>query len=183
MELTTLSISGLLLIRPKVFSDARGLFFEAFQAERYHQEAGLSGFVQDNISVSSRGSLRGLHYQVNRPQGKLVQVLQGKVWDVAVDIRQGSPTFGQWEGIELDSEHPSQFYIPPGFAHGFQVLSDQAIFHYKCTDIYSAPDDRGVLWCDEQLAIPWPLPDPVLSPKDQRHPRLRELNDNERRTS
>ena len=125
LELTTFSISGLLLIRPKVFRDARGLFFEAFHAERYQREAGLSGFVQDNISVSSQGTLRGLHYQVNRPQGKLVQVLQGKVWDVAVDIRQGSPTFGHWEGVELDSQYPSQFYIPPGFAHGFQVLSDR----------------------------------------------------------
>ena len=132
-----------------------------------YQDAGLDAvFVQDNLSFSRRGTLRGLHFQNPNPQGKLVMVLQGDVYDVAVDLRRGSPTFGRWEAVQLSAESHRQFYIPPGFAHGFQVTSDTALFHYKCTAPYSPSDERAIRWDDPALGIPWPISDPIVSAKD-----------------
>jgi len=163
-----LSIPGLMEIRPKVFCDSRGYFFESYN-ERDLGMAGLEiRFVQDNQSKSTKGVLRGLHFQRNFPQGKLVRVIFGEVFDVAVDLRSGSPTFGKWEGITLSGELQNQFYIPPGFAHGFLVLSDEAVFAYKCTDFYHPEDEDGILWNDPETGIAWPetgVP-PILSSKD-----------------
>lgn len=168
-------LEGLRLIRPRRFGDARGWFCESWQETRY-REAGLPGrFVQDNFSYSARGVLRGLHFQNPNAQGKLVMVLLGEVWDVAVDLRRGSPTFGRWQGVRLRGEEPLQFYVPPGFAHGFVVLSDTALFHYKCTAPYSPADERCVRWDDPDLAIAWPVRHPALSARDAAAPRLREL--------
>lgn len=168
-------LDGLRLIRPRRFGDARGWFVESWQEARY-RDAGLpERFVQDNFSYSARGVLRGLHFQNPNPQGKLVMVLLGEVWDVAVDLRRGSPTFGRWQGVRLSGEEPVQFYVPPGFAHGFVVLSDTALFHYKCTAPYSPADEHSVRWDDPDLAIAWPVRDPVLSARDAAAPRLRDL--------
>jgi dTDP-4-dehydrorhamnose 3,5-epimerase len=159
-------INGLLVIEPKVFGDARGFFMETWNRRKY-EEAGINvAFVQDNISVSRRGALRGLHFQNPNPQGKLVSVLQGEVLDVVVDIRRASSTFGKYEAVHLSDENKRQFYIPPGFAHGFLVLSDTAMFHYKCTDFYSPKDEMTILWNDPALGIKWPIPDPIISEKD-----------------
>lgn len=168
-------LNGLRLIRPRRFGDARGWFLESWQEARY-RDAGLpERFVQDNFSYSARGVLRGLHFQNPNAQGKLVMVLLGEVWDVAVDLRRGSPTFGRWQGVRLGGDEPLQFYVPPGFAHGFVVLSDTALFHYKCTAAYSPADERSVRWDDPDLAIAWPVRDPVLSARDAAAPRLRDL--------
>jgi dTDP-4-dehydrorhamnose 3,5-epimerase len=151
-----LSISGLYILQPKVFGDARGYFFETY-SERDLFAAGIDvGFVQDNQSKSSRGVLRGLHYQKTHPQGKLVRVIEGEVFDVAVDLRDGSPTFGEWEGVKLTGDLNNQFYIPPGFAHGFLVLSETAVFAYKCTDFYHPEDEGGIRWDDPSIGIAWP---------------------------
>jgi len=159
-------INGLVVIEPKIFGDARGFFMETWNRRKY-EEAGINvAFVQDNISVSRRGALRGLHFQNPNPQGKLVSVLQGEVLDVVVDIRRASSTFGKYEAVQLSSENKRQFYIPPGFAHGFLVLSETAMFHYKCTDFYSPKDEMTVLWNDPALRIQWPIPDPIISEKD-----------------
>jgi dTDP-4-dehydrorhamnose 3,5-epimerase len=161
------SIPEVLLIKPKVFGDARGCFLESYREDEY-AAAGLPAFVQDNHSVSSKGVLRGLHYQLNFPQGKLVRVAQGKVLDVAVDVRLGSPTFGQWASAILDDENHHQFYVPPGFAHGFSVLSERAMFLYQCTDYYHPEDEQGIAWNDADLNINWQLDgEPNLSQKDQ----------------
>jgi dTDP-4-dehydrorhamnose 3,5-epimerase len=174
VKVTTLHIPGLLLLEPPVFADERGAFLESWSRERYAR-AGVQGeFVQDNVSHSVRGVLRGLHYQQPRAQGKLMSVVHGEVFDVAVDIRTGSPTRRQWTGIALSSENRRQLYIPPGFAHGFQVVSEDAIVLYKCTDYYDHASEHSILWSDEDLAIDWPL-EPILSPKDRAAPRLREL--------
>jgi len=155
------------IIEPKVFSDDRGFFMEIFQVDRYSQLADINiSFVQDNYSRSKRGVLRGLHFQKTKPQGKLVRVARGEVYDVALDIRKGSPTFGQWEGVILSEENKRQFWIPPGFAHGFLVISDFADFEYKCTDYYDPSDEGTILWNDPDLDIPWPIVDPILSKKD-----------------
>ncbi|TVR01751.1 MAG: dTDP-4-dehydrorhamnose 3,5-epimerase [Desulfovibrionales bacterium] len=175
MNVHTTPLNGVLLIAPKVFGDARGFFLETFQAERY-AEAGIPDpLVQDNHSRSSRGVLRGLHYQIERPQGKLVMVTKGTVFDVAVDIRKGSPTFGQWFGAELNDENHHQLYVPPGFAHGFCVLSEQADFLYKCTEYYAPDLERSILWNDPDIAINWPLKTPSLSARDTQAPRLRDV--------
>lgn len=167
-------IEGLWEIQPKVFGDARGYFMEAY-SEKDFFEAGLTmRFVQDNQSASKGGVLRGLHWQTKHPQGKLVRALQGKVYDVAVDLRNGSPTFGKYHGIILDSEKQNMFYIPEGFAHGFYVLSDFAVFTYKCTDFYHPEDDAGLMWNDPVIGIDWkavaPDVSPLLSEKDSHHP-------------
>lgn len=155
------------MLEPRVFGDERGYFFESWSAERY-AGAGIAGtFVQDNISRSRRGILRGLHLQHPHAQGKLVSALDGEVFDVAVDVRTGSPRFGQWVGEILSSENKRQLWIPPGFAHGFVVLSEEAIFHYKCTDAYHPECELSVLWNDPAIGIDWPLPDPVLNEKDR----------------
>jgi dTDP-4-dehydrorhamnose 3,5-epimerase len=167
-------IPGVVILEPKVFGDARGFFMETFSADRY-QQAGIQGpFVQDNISFSQRGVLRGLHFQNPNSQGKLVQVLQGEVFDVAVDIRRGSPTFGKWIGTTLSADNHRQFFVPAGFAHGFCVLSDMAMFHYKCTDYYSPASEGGIAWNDPDIGIDWPIKTPSLSAKDSAYGRLKD---------
>jgi len=175
MNVIRCDLPGLIIFEPKVFGDPRGFFMETWNERRY-REAGLEAtFVQDNLSVSRRGILRGLHCQSPNPQGKLVSVLQGEVFDVAVDVRPASPTFGKWHGLHLSSENKRQFFIPEGFAHGFQVLSESAMFHYKCTRLYSPPDELTVRWDDPEIGISWPLPDPQLSEKDAKGLRLRDV--------
>src|SRR5690606_2242225 len=158
------------IFEPKVFGDSRGFFVETYQAERY-KEAGIElPFVQDNHSRSPYGVLRGLHFQKTRPQGKLVRVSRGAVYDVAVDINPASPTFGHYVGVELNDENQRQLWIPPGYAHGFCVLSDVADFQYKCTDYYFPEDEGGLLWNDPDVGIPWPVETPALSEKDKKNP-------------
>jgi len=161
-------ILDLLVIEPKVFGDKRGWFYETYQAERYSEYGVSPTFVQDNLSFSKKGTLRGLHIQTPC-QGKLVQVIDGEIYDVAVDLRKESPTFGEWYGLLLSSENKKQFWIPEGFAHGFYVLSDTAIFSYKCTNYYSSEKEQTLMWNDPELGISWPIPEngsPILSPKD-----------------
>jgi dTDP-4-dehydrorhamnose 3,5-epimerase len=166
METREAALPGVVIIEPKVHRDARGYFYESFRADVL-AAAGVPSFVQDNQSLSVRGTLRGLHYQLDRPQGKLIRALHGSVVDVVVDIRVGSPTFGRWLAHELSAENARQVYVPPGYAHGFQVTSEVAEVFYKCTDYYSgAADQRGVAWNDPGLAIPWPDRQPLLSAKD-----------------
>ena len=175
MKVLTCDISGLLIIEPKVFGDARGFFLETWNLLRY-REAGIGeDFVQDNVSFSRRGILRGLHFQNPNPQGKLLQVLQGEVFDVAVDIRRSSRTFGKWHGLVLNAENKRQFYVPPGFAHGFAVLSETALFHYKCTEFYSPADETAIRWDDPDIVIEWPLNEPLLSERDAKGLRLRDV--------
>jgi dTDP-4-dehydrorhamnose 3,5-epimerase len=175
MKVTTCEISGLLILEPKVFTDSRGFFLETFNQTRY-REVGLSAdFVQDNLSFSGRGTLRGLHFQNPNSQGKLVQVLQGEVFDVAVDIRRSSPTFGRWHALVLSGEKKRQFYIPHGFAHGFAVLSEAALFQYKCTKFYSPKDELSIRWDDPDIGIKWPVKAPVVSEKDAKGLRLRDI--------
>ena len=176
MKVIETKLPGVLIVEPKVFGDARGYFLESFQAARY-AEAGMAGpFVQDNLSFSRRGILRGLHLQNPRPQGKLVQVLQGEVFDVAVDVRVGSPTFGQWEGVVLSQENARQLYVPPGFAHGFLVTGETALFAYKCTDYYAPQSEISVLWNDPDIGIEWPRIEPQLSAKDAAGLRLADID-------
>ena len=166
MKITSCDLAGLRLITPAVFGDHRGFFLESWNQQRY-REAGIPlDFVQDNFSLSARGTLRGLHFQNPMVQGKLVSVWQGEVWDVAVDIRRQSPTFGRWFGVTLSAENKLQLYVPPGFAHGFVVMSESALFHYKCTDGYSPKDELGFRWDDPAIGIPWPVSHPILSPRD-----------------
>ncbi|WP_235068992.1 dTDP-4-dehydrorhamnose 3,5-epimerase [Turicibacter sp. TJ11] len=173
-------IPDLYIIEPKVFGDDRGYFMESYSQKDF-ADAGLTmNFVQDNESKSRKGVLRGLHFQTQHTQGKLVRVTQGEVWDVAVDLRKGSPTYGQWEGVYLSAENKRQFYVPEGFAHGFVVTSDEAVFNYKCTDFYAPEYDSGLLWNDEEVGIDWPLEDLgeiLLSEKDQKQKTLKELID------
>lgn len=172
MNVVETGLPGVLLVEPDVFGDDRGFFMETFNAERY-REAGLpSEFVQDNLSFSQHGVLRGLHFQNPNPQGKLVYVLQGEVFDVAVDIRAGSPNFGEWTGVTLSAENKRQFYVPEGFAHGFLVTSDSALFAYKCTDRYNREAEFGIRWDDPEIGIQWPADTPSLSEKDQSFPLL-----------
>lgn len=168
MEFQKMEIPDVVLVKPKVFGDARGWFLESWEARKF-AAAGLDvRFVQDNYSRSVRGTLRGLHYQIRQPQGKLVRVTQGEVFDVAVDIRKSSPTFGRWVGAILSGENKQQLWVPPGFAHGFYVLSESAEFFYKCSDFYAPEHERTLRWDDPKLAIAWPLEGaPILSPKDQ----------------
>lgn len=162
-------IPDIIIIQPSLFADDRGYFFESYQAQRYLEAGITETFVQDNMSHSKKNCLRGLHYQAKFPQGKLVGVISGKVFDVVVDIRRESPTFCQWVSFELSAENCTQIYIPPGFAHGFLVLSESANFYYKCTDYYAADDDRGIIWNDPTIGIRWPLNGqaPILSAKDR----------------
>jgi dTDP-4-dehydrorhamnose 3,5-epimerase len=170
MEVEELGL-GVKLLRPRQFRDDRGWFSELWNASRY-ESAGVPPFVQDNVSVSRRNVLRGLHYQHPHGQGKLVTVMAGTVFDVAVDIRTGSPTFGHWVGRELDAGTFEQLYIPEGFAHGFVVLSESAVFHYKCTKPYVPEAEGGILWRDPAIGIDWPCADPVLSDRDAAAPAL-----------
>jgi dTDP-4-dehydrorhamnose 3,5-epimerase len=175
MKVTKTDFQGLLIIEPRVFDDQRGYFYEVHQHERY-AEAGIPAFVQDNLSRSKRGVLRGMHYQLSHSQGKLVGVTSGEVWDVAVDLRRSSPTFGKWFARTLSDKNHTQIYIPPGFAHGFCVLSETADFYYKCTDYYDASAERGIIWNDTQLKIDWPIAQPTLAAKDTTHPSLNEIS-------
>lgn len=175
MQIRQTDLPGVLLIEPRVFGDARGYFLETWHAARY-REAGISGpFVQDNVSFSQCGVLRGLHYQLPHTQGKLVTVLQGTVFDVVVDIRRGSPHFGHWLGVTLSSTIPRQLYIPPGFAHGFCVTSETALFTYKCTDVYAPEAEGAVRWDDPALGIDWPVAPVQLSDKDRVAPLLADI--------
>ena len=174
MQVSKTPIDGLLTIEPKIFADPRGMFYEVYSENRY-EEHGIPCFVQDNHSVSKKGVLRGLHYQVNPGQGKLVRVTRGEVFDVAVDIRKQSPTYGKWWGLSLSETNNFQLYIPIGFAHGFCVLSELAEVLYKCSDYYSPENERGILWNDPDLAIDWPVKDPILSEKDAVYPLFSEL--------
>ncbi|NFO11349.1 dTDP-4-dehydrorhamnose 3,5-epimerase [Clostridium botulinum] len=173
------SIDGVYIIEPKIFGDNRGYFMETYNREQF-LEAGLDmTFVQDNESRSTKGVLRGLHFQKKHSQGKLVRATKGEVFDVAVDLRHGSPTYGKYEAVILTEENKKQFYIPEGFAHGFLVLSDEAVFNYKCTDLYAPEYDGGVMWNDNDINIKWPLDkieDIVLSEKDKVHPNLKDLD-------
>ncbi len=169
MHVIPTAIPEVLVIEPKVFGDARGFFFESYNRKAFHEATGLDvDFVQDNHSRSAQGVLRGLHYQIQQPQGKLVRVVAGAVFDVAVDIRRSSPSFGQWVGMELSAENKKMLWVPPGFAHGFLVLSDGTEFLYKTTDYYAPSSERAIAWDDPQIGIAWPLPfAPLLSAKDQ----------------
>lgn len=168
MDVFATSLPEVLVLEPRVFGDARGFFYESFNARRFREATGCeAAFVQDNHSRSAYGVLRGLHYQIRQPQGKLVRVVAGEVWDVAVDLRRGSPAFGQWTAVTLSAANRRQLWIPPGFAHGFVVTSESAEFLYKTTDYYAPEHERCVAWDDSALAIPWPVAEPVLSVKDR----------------
>ena len=175
MKVTRTELDEVLIVEPQVFADARGIFYESYAQNRY-QTLGLEGeFVQDNHSISKRNVLRGLHYQVGEPQAKLVRVSFGEVFDVAVDIRKNSPNFGKWVGVRLSAENKKQMYVPAGFAHGFCALTESAEVLYKCSAYYSAKDDRGILWDDEDIGVDWPVKDPILSEKDRDNPKLRDI--------
>jgi len=175
VRVTTIDIPGVLVIEPKVFRDRRGFFVETYHVQRYEDAGITERFVQDNYSRSVRSTLRGLHFQEPHAQGKLVMAVEGTVYDVVVDVRKGSPSFGKWYGAELSAENLWQIYVPPGCAHGFCVISETAAFMYKCTDYYSPEDERGVLWNDPALGIAWPVYQPILSAKDQAYPILAQM--------
>lgn len=176
MKVIETKIQGLKIIEPKVFGDERGFFLETYHRDRYKQllETDLE-FVQDNYSRSQKNVLRGMHFQVKHPQGKLVRVVKGAVFDVAVDLRKNSPTYGMWEGVTLTAENKMQFWVPPGFAHGFIVLSEIADFEYKCTDFYHPEDEACLKWNDKDVDIKWPLHDPILSEKDAKGAAFKDL--------
>lgn len=178
-EFETCEIEGLVVVEPKVFGDERGYFFESYRINEFKENGIVSDFVQDNQSMSRKGVLRGLHFQKNYPQAKLVRVISGEVYDVAVDLRKGSKTYGQYKGVILSAENKRQFYIPEGFAHGFLVLSDTAEFAYKCSDYYHPEDEGGVAYDDKDIAVDWPIKEGmeiILSEKDKKHPSLKALN-------
>ena len=176
MKVTPTAIPDVLLLEPRVFGDERGFFLESYNKRVFEELTGWRGeFVQDNHSRSGRGVLRGLHYQIEQAQGKLVRVARGTIYDVVVDLRRSSPTFGRWVGVTLDASSQAQLWIPPGLAHGFQVTSDSADLLYKTTDYYAPAAERCLAWNDPQLAIAWPIADPILSAKDQAGKRLSEV--------
>lgn len=175
MEFRRLDIPEVILVEPNVIHDARGFFLETYHRDKYAAGGIPETFVQDNQSFSRKGVLRGLHAQLRHPQGKLVRAIIGEIFDVAVDIRPDSPTFGKWVGAVLSEENAHQLYVPPGFAHGFCVLSDVAHVQYKCTDVYQPGDEIGVVWNDPEIGIDWPLGDPVLNDKDRNAPRLADI--------
>lgn len=166
------TLPEIIIVEPELFQDDRGFFMEMYHQEKFYEAGIKESFVQDNRSRSRRGTIRGLHYQLGQPQGKLIWALSGEVFDVAVDIRKGSPLFGQWFGITLSGENKRGLYIPPDFAHGFCVLSEEAEFFYKCSDFYSPEDERCIRWNDPDLAIDWPVETPVISEKDSNAPLL-----------
>jgi dTDP-4-dehydrorhamnose 3,5-epimerase len=177
MQVSETKLPGILLIEPKVYPDSRGYFFEMFNQANYDKHGINKHFVQDNISRSSKNVLRGLHYQLEKPQAKLVSVLQGSVYDVVVDIRKNSPTFGQWFGVELNDKNHLQLFIPEGFAHGFYVLSQEVYFFYKCSDYYHPPSEQGIRWDDPDLGINWGAVDPIVSEKDKNYKSLKQVPD------
>ena len=176
MKVTESGIKGVFVIEPDVYKDDRGFFMETFHIERYRKLLGINlDFVQDNISRSSKNVLRGMHFQRNNPQGKIVKVSRGEILDVIVDLRKGSPTYGAWESFKLSEQNKLQVWIPPGFAHGFLVLSDSADFEYKCTEYYHPEDEHCLMWNDPEVAIDWPINDPILSEKDKQGLFLKDL--------
>lgn len=175
MKIIETSLPGVLVLEPKVFGDDRGFFYESYNRDTYHAAGITPDFIQSNVSRSARGVLRGLHYQWPNPQGKLVSVLEGEVFDVAVDIRRHSSTFGQWAGVMLTAENHRHFWIPEGFAHGFCVLSESAVFTYQCTALYDAKGDAAIRWDDADIAIDWPVQTPLLSDKDTKAPFLKDV--------
>ncbi len=177
MKFLPAAIPAVIVIEPDVHRDSRGFFLETYHAEKYRTGGIPDVFVQDNQSRSAGGTIRGLHLQRKHPQGKLIRVIEGEIFDVAVDVRRGSPTFGKWVGVTLSAENFKQCYIPQGFAHGFAVVSAVAQVEYKCTDIYDAPSEVGIAWDDPAIGIMWPVSKPVLSDRDKRHPRLADVLD------
>lgn len=176
MEIVETNIPDVLLLKPEVYRDDRGFFLETFR-EEYFKERGINvHFVQDNLSKSQKNTVRGLHYQIEQQQDKLLMVMQGAILDVAVDLRKDSPTFGKHVAMELSFDNKHQMYIPRGFAHGFSVLSDEALVHYKCSDYYYPEGERGLYWNDPKLNVDWKVTDPIISEKDQNQPRLQEIN-------
>ena len=177
MRFLATALQGVVIVEPDVHRDGRGYFLETYHAERY-REGGIDGpFVQDNQSRSAGGTVRGLHLQRRRMQGKLIRVIEGEIYDVAVDVRRGSPTFGRWVAVTLSAENFKQCYVPPGFAHGFLVVSPSAQVEYKCTDLYDRTSEIGIAWNDPAIAIPWPVAEPILSERDRRNPTLAEVVD------
>ncbi|MFW5636278.1 MAG: dTDP-4-dehydrorhamnose 3,5-epimerase [Thermodesulfobacteriota bacterium] len=172
MNIIPTELKGVLIIEPRVFEDRRGFFMETYQQERYEKNGIPCTFVQDNLSYSVKNTLRGLHFQIEHPQAKLVQAITGEIFDVAVDIRKGSSTFGRWIGVRLSEQNRRQLFVPEGFAHGFCVLSDTAHFLYKCSDFYAPGDEGGILWSDPKIGIEWPVSDPIISEKDVDLPSL-----------
>ncbi len=168
-------LPGVVVLKPRVFRDTRGFFAETYHAGKFAVLGIHASFVQDNHSRSVQGTLRGLHYQLRHPQAKLCRVVRGQVFDIAVDVRRGSPHFGKWAGVILSSEEMNQIFIPPGFAHGFVVLSEEAEFLYKCSDFYDPESEKGIAWNDTDLKIDWGIVNPLLSPKDSRYPFLRDI--------
>lgn len=177
MRVLPTELPGVVIIEPDVHRDGRGFFLETYHADRYRDHGMPGPFVQDNHSQSVAGTLRGLHLQLRRPQGKLIRVVEGEVFDVAVDVRRGSPTFGRWVSVTLTADNFRQCYVPPGFAHGFCVVSPIAQLEYKCTDLYDPASEIGIAWNDPAIGISWPVTDPILSQRDSRHPTLAELGD------
>ena len=175
MKVDPAPLEGILIVHPDVFPDDRGLFMETYREARYEAQGIPTPFVQDNLSRSRRGTLRGLHFQHPQGQAKLIQAIQGEIYDVCVDIRTGSPGFGRWFGLRLTAGEPVQLFLPEGFAHGFCALSDEAVVLYKCSLAYAPEGDAGILWSDPDIGIVWPIEDPLLSPKDRTLPRLREI--------
>ena len=176
MKIFQTPIAGLLVIEPRVFEDERGLFFESYQQDRYRAAGIAEAFVQDNHSRSFKGVLRGVHYQIKRPQSQIVTVMRGSIFDACVDLRPSSPTFGQWYGVTLSDSGPRQLYMAPGIAHGFCVLSDFADLHYKVTQNYDAHDEGGLVWNDPDVGIQWPIPDPKVSKRDSNFSRFKDLD-------
>jgi len=175
MKILSTSLPDVFIVEPAVFKDQRGFFMEIYHQRKYTALGTEPVFVQDNLSHSLHGTLRGLHYQLNKAQAKLIQVLEGVIFDVAVDIRRGSPSYGQWDGVHLSDENQRQVFVPQGFAHGFCVLSEKASVLYKCTDFYAPDDEGGILWSDPDIAIDWPIANPLLSDKDSRLPYLADV--------
>lgn len=179
MKITTSPIEGILIIEPKIFNDKRGFFMETYNQARYNESGINATFVQDNLSYSQKNTLRGLHFQIKHPQAKLIQVISGEIFDVAVDLRPGFATFGKWTGFYLSSENRRQVFIPEGFAHGFCVLSESALFHYKCSDFYAQDDEGGIIWSDPDIGIEWPVQNPIISEKDKQYHKLSNLTADE----
>ena len=177
MKFVPTAIPGVIVVEPDVHQDNRGFFLETYHAEKYRAGGISEVFVQDNQSRSAGGAIRGLHLQLRHPQAKLIRVIEGEIFDVAVDVRRGSPTFGTWVGVTLSADNFKQCYIPQGFAHGFAVVSAMAQVEYKCTDIYDAKSEIGIAWDDPAIGITWPVSDPVLSDRDKNHPRLADIAD------
>jgi dTDP-4-dehydrorhamnose 3,5-epimerase len=175
MKIIETPLEGLLIIEPRIFGDDRGFFYETYHRQRYREKGVDINFVQDNFSFSVKGTLRGLHFQIKNPQAKLIQALTGEIYDVTVDIRPASATYGQWFGIELSEKNNYQLFIPEGFAHGFCVLSKSAHFMYKCSAYYDPQDEGGILWSDQTLGIDWPIKNPIISDKDCQLPELSDL--------